>query len=311
MTAKVCNSLRLNPWPNGVPQRLLSKLQALRERARVPVYSYILLDASFDQNLLAAFPWRQHIEGGLYDDTRLTGLKAVAPHLLGLPDEPEKQLTWLKELVASCSGKPMLSVLSSAIPAQVLITHIRPYLFARTEDSLEWPVRWADTRVLPVLISALTPAERRHLMAPIHAWSCLDRSGEMLEWSGESLPSPVPADFDCWPLDDARFSHLVAEAEADGIIGALYDTQPDLFDMQEAAANHACVKKHLAIASQFGIDGAGARRHFAMLALMLIDEFTEHPAMQAILKGISEGADYATEVASLPAEFWQQTERKN
>lgn len=301
----------VNPWPKGATERLLSRLHALREQAHIPMYSYILLDAGFDQNLPTAFPWRRHVEGSLYDDTRLVGLKAVAPHLFRLPDDSEKQLTWLNELAASCSGKPMLSVLCSALPAQALIAHFRPYLLARTEDSLEWPVRWADTRVLPILIAALTPAERKHFMAPIHAWSCLDRSGEILEWSGDGLPNPAPADFDYWPLDDARFSHLLAEAETDAIIGALHDTHPDLFDLQEPAANHACIKKHLAIARQCGIESAGSRRHFAMLALTLHDQFIDHPAMQALLQKSCDGADYAAEIASLPAEFWQQTERKN
>ena len=300
----------VNPWPKGTTERLLFRLQLLREQTQVPLYSYILLDASFDQNLPTAFPWRGHVEGTLYDDTRLVGLKAVAPHLLRLPDDSEKQLTWLNELVASCSGQPMLSVLCSAVPAEVLIAHFRPYLLARTEDSLEWPVRWADTRVLPILIDSLTPAERTHFMAPIHAWSCVDRSGEILEWLGDGLPYPVPADFDCWPVDDARFSHLVAEAEADAIIGALYDTHPDLFDLREPVANHACVKKHLAIASHYGIDSAGSRRHFAMLALMLNDDFAEHSAMQAVLKHTRDGGDYVAEIASLPADFWQHTERK-
>lgn len=300
----------VNPWPKGTTERLLFRLQLLREQTQVPLYSYILLDASFDQNLPTAFPWRGHVEGTLYDDTSLVGLKAVAPHLLRLPDDSEKQLTWLNELVASCSGKPMLSVLCSAVPAEVLIAHFRPYLLARTEDSLEWPVRWADTRVFPVLIASLKAAERTHFMAPIHAWLSLDRSGEILEWLGDGLPRPAPADFECWPLDDARFSHLLAEAEADAIIGALHDTQPDLFDLQEPAANHACIKKHLAIASRYGIESAGSRQHFAMLALMLNDQFTDHPAMQAVLQMSREGGDYSATIASLSADFWQQTERK-
>ena len=300
----------VNPWPKGTTERLLVRLQLLREQTQVPLYSYILLDASFDQNLSTAFPWRRHVEGTLYDDTRLVGLKAVAPHLLRLPDDLEKQLTWLNELGGSCSGKPMLSVLCSAVPAEELIAHFRPYLLARTEDSLEWPVRWADTRVFPVLIASLKAAERTHFMAPIHAWLSLDRSGEILEWLGDGLPYPAPADFECWALDDARFSHLVAEAEPDAIIGALHDTQPDLFDLQEPAANHACIKKHLAIASRYGIEGAGSRRHFATLALMLNDQFTEHPAMQAVLQKSREGGDYYATIASLSADFWQQTERK-
>lgn len=300
----------VNPWPTGAVERLLSRLETLREQAQLPVYSYILLDASFDQNLITTSPWRRYFEGTLYDNTRLAGLNAVAPHLLRMPDEGKKQAPWLNELATSCSGKPMLSLLYSAVPAEALIAHFRPYLLARTEDSLEWLVRWADARILPALIASLTPTERSHFLAPLHSWSCLGRAGEMLEWTGNGSQDPIPADFDCWPLDDARFSHLVAEAEADAIIGALHETQPDLFDLRDPAANHACVKTHLAIASRFGIDGAGSRQHFAMLALMLKDDFTEHSAMQAVFKRTHEGADYSVEIAALPAEFWQQCSKE-
>lgn len=301
----------INPWPTGSHERLLATLHNLRVQAPFPGYAYIVLDASFDQKLPTVFPWRRFVECTLYDDTRLAGLKAVAPHLLRLPDKTERQAPWLKELAEACGGKPMLSLLYSAIPAQALVAHIRPYLLARTEDSLEWPVRWADTRVMPTLLATMTPAEREHFLAPLHAWLYIDRTGEMLDWQGEGSSNPAPADFDCWPLDDGRFSRLVSEAEADAVIGALHDTQPDLFNTREPDANHACIKRHLAIASRNGIEGAGQRRHLAMLALALKDDFTEHPAMQSMLERTREGADYAAEVAALPADFWQQTDRKN
>lgn len=300
----------VNPWSKDATERLLSSLQTLREQTQRPVYRYILLDASFDQHLPSAFPWRRHVECTLYDDSRLSGLKAVAPHLLRFPDESEKQLGWLNELIAVCAEKPMLSILFSAVPAGELLAHFRPYLLARTEDSLEWPVRWADTRVLPALIATMTPIERNHFMAPLHRWSCLDRTGEMLEWIGNGSQNPAPADFDCWPLDDARFSQLVDEAEADVIISTLHETQPDLFDGQEPPRVHATVKKNLALASRYGLETARARRHFAMLALLLNDEFADHPAMQAVLNKSREGGDYAAEIAALPADFWHQTERK-
>lgn len=51
----------VNPWPKGTTERLLFRLQLLREQTQVPLYSYILLDASFDQNLPTAFPWRGHV----------------------------------------------------------------------------------------------------------------------------------------------------------------------------------------------------------------------------------------------------------
>jgi len=301
----------VNPWLPGMPERLFVALKQSRDQAPHPGYSYVLLDAGFDQTLATNFPWRRYIECTLYDDTSLAGLKIVAPHLLSVPDAAEKQLTWFNELVENCAGKPMLSLIHSAIPAQALATHLRPYLRVRTADSLEWPVRWADTRILPVLLETMTPAERTHLLSPLHAWITVDRQGEIIQWQGKGNPHPESVAFDCWPLDDARFSHLVGEAEADAVIGALYETQSDLFDAQSPAANHACVKRHLALATQNGIAGAGARRHLAMLALSLNDDFSTHPAFQGLLKRIREGADYQAEVTALPADFWQQCAKEN
>jgi hypothetical protein len=296
----------VNPWPPGTPERLLAALQQAGAQASASGYAYVLLDASFDQSLPTAFPWRRHVECSLYDDTPLNGLKTAAPVLLSLPDAPETQLTWLHELAGQCAGKPMLSLLHSALPAATLAAHLRPYLRARTKDSLEWPVRWADTRVLPALIATMTPTERTHLLAPLQAWITTDRQGEIIQWQGQGNPYPEAVDFDCWPLEDSRFANLVDEAEADAVIASLHETQPDLFDAQAPASNHACVKRHLVIATQNAIAGAGARRHFAMLALCLKDDFSTHPALLHLLKRIRAGADYQTEVAALPAEFWEQ-----
>jgi len=301
----------VNPCSPGLPDQMLRMLAQLRDQhPAAPKHCYLLIDASFDQALPVTFPWRRTVEGSLYDGMNLEGLKAVAPHLIRLPDDTKRQHVWLQQLVDACAGKPMLSMLISAIPAEQLKQHFKPYLVARSDDSLEWPVRWADTRTLPGLIGALIEKERQHLLSPLYAWVAADRQGKMIDWKGEGNPHPAPADFDCWPMDDGRFSRLVSEAEADAVIGALHDTQPDLFDMREPDANHACVKRHLVIASLNGIEGAGQRQHLAMLALSLKDDFIEHPAMQSMLKRTREGANYAAEVAALPADFWQQTDRR-
>lgn len=301
----------VNPTKTGLPERILATLSQLREQLPgAPIYCYPLVDASFDQTLPVSFPWRRTIKASLYDSMRLKGLKGVAPHLLDLPDEPEKQLPRLQQLVETCTGKPMLSMLLSAIPANELRAHFEPYLLARTKDSMEWPVRWADTRVLPSLIAALTHEERRHLRSPLHVWMSIDRQGEVMEWQGDGNPQPEPADFDCWPLDEARFGKLLDDAEADAVLSELDDTQSDLFAGRSPAETHACAHRHLIIASQHNIAGAGARRHFTMLALSLRGDFIADPFMQAALNRIQQGADYPAEIDALPPTFWEQHSRK-
>ena len=43
---------------------------------------------------------------------------------------------------------------------------------------------------------------------------------------------------------------------------------------------------------------------------LMLNDFLKHSAMQAVLKSTRNGGDYATEVVSLSADLWQQTERK-
>ena len=295
----------VDPIKSGLPERILATLAQWREHnPHASVYCYLLIDVSFDQTLPGTYPWRSHVDCSLYEGTHLEGLKVVAPYLLRLRDAPEKQLAWLRQLVDTCSGKPMLSVLFSAIPADRLRAHLRPYLRARTDDGLEWPVRWADTRVLPGLIAALEPEERRHLLSPLYAWMAVDRRGEPIIWQGEGDTAPDPADFDCWPLDEARFGKLVGDAEADAVISQIDEKRPDLLTDGMPADIHRRVSSQLALASRHHIDQAPDRLHFAMLGLMLAPEFTDAPSMQAALARIAQGADYQTEIAGLPAEFW-------
>jgi len=300
----------VNPCAPELPEQMLGTLAQLREQySAAPRHCYLLIDASFDQSLPNAFPWRRAVECSLYDGMRLEGLREVAPHLIQLPDEPNKQRTWLQQLVDACGGKPMLSMLVSAISAERLREHFRPYLLAQSEDSLEWPVRWADTRTLPGLIGALTDVERRHLFSPLYTWIAVDRQGEMIHWQGEGDPHPEPPDFDCWPLDEARFGELLAEAEADAVLSQIDDRRPDLLVRDKPADIHARVARQLAIASRNKLSAAPHRLHFAMLGLIYAPTFIDDPLMRAMLAKVEQGSDYQEQIRQLPPTFWMQHEQ--
>lgn len=297
----------VNPWSPGLPEQLLSLLDKVREQQpAAPLHCYLLVDASFDQALLDTFPWRRSVECSLYAGMRLEGLKTVAPHLVRLRDEPQKQQAWLQQLVDACGGKPMLSMLISALPVDQLKEHFKPYLLARSEDSLEWPVRWADTRTLPGLIGALTEAEREHLLSPLHAWIAVDRQGDMIQWPGAGNPHPAPADFDCWPLDDARFDQLVAGAEADAVLSQIDERRPDLLTREKPADIHAKTARQLALATRHKITGAPDRLHFALLGLIYAPAFVTDPKMQSMLDKVAHGGDYQEQLKHLPPNFWAQ-----
>lgn len=244
----------------------------------------------------------------LYANTALQEFGAAAPHLLTSPDGDAEPLAWLNHLFAACGNKPMLSVIASPLRAEELVRHMRPYLIAMTADTVEWPVRWGDTRVLPALLDGLTEVQRGHFLAPVARWWSPARDGGLLRWDGVA-ELPGAAGFDKLPLGDEVFANLVDTAEADSVLAKLYDSQPDLLVADSPAECHARVTRHLRVASANGIHAAPAREHFSALALLLNGDFTRQSAMAELLRRTRQGADYNNEIAALPDEFWRAAER--
>lgn len=297
----------VNPWNPGLPEQISAVLRLLREQQQErPMHCYALIDGCFDESLLSSSPWRRSVICSLYAGTRLEGMKLAAPHWLRLEETIEKQLVWLKNLVEACAGKPMLSIMASALSADALSAHFKPYLLAETQDSMQWPVRWADTRVQPSLMAVMAPAVRKHFLSPLCAWMSADRQGDMLCWQGDGDPNPRQANFEYWPLDDASFVKLVEEAETDAVLSKIYDVRADLLKNHSPAECHSRVSKSLAIASANGINGAEVRQSFSMLSLSLVKQFSLHPAMSALLVHTKQGAAYLDELNALPDEFWQE-----
>lgn len=297
----------IEPAHASVPLQISQALIELRHvHIDTPLHVFALIDGAFDEQLLTKGRWSRLPKYSLYDGTALHTLEAATPHLLTAPATSDEQSAWLHGIFVACAGKPMLSILASASPAVALVDHLRPYLVARTPDSLEWPVRWGDTRVLPNLMDTLEPARREHLLSPFLCWWSVARDGALSCWQGAAYLEPTPADFDKLPLSDAAFGRLVDLAEADAVLANIHDTQSDVLRKHRALDCHARVARHLAIASAIGISSAGARQHFSVLSLCLTDDFTEHPAMAELLQRIRQGTDYRDAIGTLPASFWQE-----
>lgn len=286
--------------------------QVLTERCVLfpdtPMHLFALVDGAFDEQLLGSHAWIRQPKLSLYAQTALQGFGAAAPHLLTAPPLPAQQLPWLQKITAACAGKPMLSVLASPLDAQALQQHLRPYLVARTPDTLEWPLRWADTRVLPALLDALEKLHRQHFMAPLLAWWSARRDGGLCQWIGDATSTVDPAEFDKLPLSDAAFTALVDTAEADAVLANIYESQPDLLHRHSPAQSHASLVQHLKLASRHRIEAAPDRQHFCVLALSLKENFADHPAMATLLQNTRQGVAYQTAIAVLPPEFWQETQ---
>ena len=303
----------VNPPLGTLPAQIAQEFAERRDDIRTtqPQSSlnlYALVDGAFDESFFGARYPRTAPPRSLYVDTALQSLGTAAPHLLAAPDGILEAQGWLGHLFSVANGKPMVSIIASPLSMEELARHMRPYLIAMTPDTVEWPIRWGDTRVLPELLDVLPEKQRDHLLAPLRCWWSAGRDGELLRWEGAAV-SPAPAGFDKLPLSDENFAALVDAAEADSVLANLYDSQPDLLQADSPAECHARVARHLALASANGIDTAPARQHFSALALILADDFTQQTDMAELLRRTRQGASYHDEIAALPDEFWRAADR--
>lgn len=267
---------------------------------------YALVDGAFDEAMWKKAPWRNLPRQSLYADTDLGPLGDAAPQLVQLPLDAEMLRTTLTALCAHCSCKPMLSLIVSRLEMAALRKHFAPFLKARTEDGMEWPIRWADTRVLPALLTHLSAACMTALQAPLLVWMCPMRDGALAVWQGGDAASVAAPDFDMLPLDDAGFATLVAQAEPDAILNALHDRQPDVVTRHAPYDCHQRVSWVLQCADEYEINSAPVRHHLAMLSLQLAPGFTQHPAMVAALAEAGRGGDYLAQIRALPESFWSE-----
>ncbi len=273
-----------------------------------PFHVIALVDGAFDEEFFKSSPRNRWPRTSLYANTSLHSLGMAAPQLTTFGGQPGKLEKWLEDLFSNCSGKPMLSIIASALDAEALQRHLLPYMICRTEDTVEWPVRWGDTRILPGVIENLTEPHRTHLLSPIYCWWAANRRGEQLTWPGNGEALPLAAEFDKLPMDDATFASLVDHSEPDAILNSIYDSQPDLLRDIDPLQAYGAVSHHLSVANDHRIESARARHHFSVLAVMLPDDFTKHPEMAEALNRIRSGTEYFAEIDRLSPNFWKEAE---
>lgn len=284
----------------------LSTALAVSRQSTSDIQAYALVDTSFHEGLGKRL--RRRYSGRLrdiYAETRLAELSDLSPCLIGLADTGDREWA-LADLLADCSGRPMLSFLTSALSLDALTLHFRQLVQITTEDELSWPLRFADTRIIPSLLEVLNTDQRTALLQPIEGWWIVSRSGEI-----GALSTCVNGDSTAkWPerglvLTDDQFARLVADSEADGLINTLSMAAPEALADRLPAEVFATVSRHCALSDRYGLSGSENRLRLALLALTLPEGATESPAMREILHRAGEGEPLAALIEAQPDDFWE------
>ena len=227
---------------------------------------FAIVDAGFDSRL-ARRVRREALSIG--QDSDLADMQEHLPFVLPLDGAPTVEQ--LAALQLETKGLPMLSFVATAISAEVLVRELRRFLIARTEDDARWPVRFADTRILPVLLQGLTcDPTKRDVPATLVAWWWPGRDGRLEAFLNVAVSSRANASENAeLALSDLQFARMMSAAQADAVLAKLHRACPELLDRHVPHENHARVSAALELLDARRFDSAELQLRWATLALSL------------------------------------------
>lgn len=283
--------------------------QALQTRPELRPYA--LVDTAFNERLIkkykAIYPSVQPVS--LYSGTELDELSDISPILIPLSQDAAVCNRWATTLLQLADGVPMLSFLASSLEPHALAMHFSSFLKAETEDRQRFLLRFADTRILPVLIDILDSSPCDILLHPIAHWWSIDRMGKL-----QILPLPKASSIKksipplaALPLTDQQFAALIDAAEADAIIEQLLLIVPEQCATFEPGNLHLFIAQQLEFANRFGIESTPDRIAYCIGAFNSRGKLHENPHALALFNDRRwQPGDLSSALADLPEECWAQ-----
>ncbi len=171
-------------------------------------------------------------------------------------------------------------------------------------------MRWYDTRIMPVWMACLEPAQRGQFTATLLTINFLDRFGnDTLLFSTQQVSAPLKSPAfgkQVIYLDDRQFAMLMNASDLDTLIKHLRRVITDETNLVPEKELFEFVGKYLDIARAAGIDDLDRQTQVALLALYTSGKGIEHPRFQAILDHPPPGIDaFHAEMDQLPDEVWE------
>lgn len=256
-----------SPDPRLLAEALLSSFHELSlSKSDGTLRLFAIVDAGFTSRLGRRVR-REALSIG--KDSDLADMQDHLPFVLPLDCAPTVEQLAILQL--ETEGLPMLSFVATPISAEALVRELRRFLIARTEDDTRWPVRFADTRILPVLLEELTRDPAKHDVSEVLiTWWWPRRDGRLaafLNVAGSSKPDASEnAEL---ALSDSQFARMMSAAQADAVLAKLYRACPELLDRRVPHENHATVGAALEMLDARRFDSAELQLRWATLALSL------------------------------------------
>jgi len=172
--------------------------------------------------------------------------------------------------------------------------------------------RFADARVLPMLLAQLTAEQSQRVAQAVEQWIWVDRGRATSQWTapdsvgGIQQPDPMPN----LHLSVAQFRAMREAGEVDGIFTLLWEQTPSLVPRPDVRGDfHDHLVRILETASAFNVHDLKSRLQFAVLSLSCGDDFHTVEALQPTWEGVRAGEYLMVEKMPLWGnEVWETLE---
>ncbi|KHK52917.1 hypothetical protein PI87_19280 [Ralstonia sp. A12] len=184
-----------------------------------------------------------------------------------------------------CQGRPMLSFLASWQPADHLVRLWQPCLHpVAADEGSRYLLRFADTRVLPVLPGAMNPAAWAQLTAPLLRWSYVDRAGALETlWQAESHVEPATYPSHQLVLPQGDIDRMVDAAMPDAVLDLMDRLSPGSLPDTDRAKTYRLVAQACALAGAHGVDATADIVQLATVSLATNGSGLREQALLALL----------------------------
>lgn len=243
----------------------------------------------------------------LFEGHPEASLSDIAPLLVEYPETaPLPKL--VAEIKALASSKPAVSLWWSALDLDALAQHFHSFHLVKVPEKggREMLLRMYDTRILPELLSLMTPAQQAVFLDQVQQLHYYDRFGERQEWLFTDVPLEGLPALPPLQLDDAQYARLLDACKPDVAIAQLRGVIPDEMRRLPYRALHSFVALHMQDTVAHGVDQVDDHVQYLLLALYTSGGCRNHPAVQERLAGKSDACElsFSDWVLGLPEDIW-------
>lgn len=215
-----------------------------------------LVDTAFDPESKAQSRFPEILP--IYHEGRFAALREASPSLVGLSTANGQALE--KEcgrLLRHCQGRPMLAFIQSGNSIQSVRQNWQSVLEIETSDGQPFLLRFADTRVTPMIAGLLQDSAWPRLCDGVEQWLCINREGEL-----QALPLAVAlsgADAgkqERVRIDDKTLARILDAGQADALANQLFENFPEILPADQGALVHRRLQASCELAKKNGIDSS-------------------------------------------------------